>query len=92
MAHILSNSCSSRPLRTPLKSINHASKYPIYERYHYFDAQFIRDTMFCHESHEKDAQNGVIGWFTTKICSKWQNSIETLHIDCEIFFGISKHQ
>ena len=43
MAHILSNSptCSSRPIRTPFKSINHASKYRIYERYHYFGANFI---------------------------------------------------
>ena len=32
MAQILSNSRSSRPIRTPLKSINHASKYCIYER------------------------------------------------------------
>ena len=40
MAHILSNSCSSRPIRTPLKSINHASKYYIYEKFHYFGAHF----------------------------------------------------
>ena len=32
MAHILSNS----RIRTPLKSINHASKYRIYERYLFF--------------------------------------------------------
>ena len=32
IAHILSNSCSSRPIRTPLKNINHASKYRIYEK------------------------------------------------------------
>ena len=30
-AHILSNSCISRPIRIPFKSINHASKYRIYE-------------------------------------------------------------
>ena len=40
MAHILSNSHSSRPIRAPLKSINHGTKYPIYERYHYFGAHF----------------------------------------------------
>ena len=40
MAHILSNSRSSRPIRTPLKSINHASKYRIYEKFHYFGAHF----------------------------------------------------
>ena len=38
MAHILSNSCSSRPIRTALKSTNNASKYRIYERYNYFGA------------------------------------------------------
>ena len=31
---------SSKPIRTPLQSINHASKYGIYERYHYFGAHF----------------------------------------------------
>ena len=31
MAHILLNSRSSRTIRTPIKSINHASKYHIYE-------------------------------------------------------------
>ena len=36
MAHILSNSHSSRPIRFPLKSINHASKYGIYEKFHHF--------------------------------------------------------
>ena len=35
MAHILSTSHSSRPIRTPLKSIIHASKYRIYEKFHY---------------------------------------------------------
>ena len=40
MAQILSNSRSSRPIRTPLKSIDHASKYRIYEIYHYFGAHF----------------------------------------------------
>ena len=64
MSHILTNSPSSRPIKTPLKSISHASKFRIYERYHYFGALFYRDTMFCHE---KDAQNVVTGWFTTKI-------------------------
>ena len=38
MAHILLNSCSSRPIRTPLKSITHASKYRIYENIYYFGA------------------------------------------------------
>ena len=32
MAHILSNYRCSRPIRTPLKSINHVSKYRIYEK------------------------------------------------------------
>ena len=41
MAHNLSNSRSSRPIRTPLKSINHASKHHIYERYHHFGAYFM---------------------------------------------------
>ena len=40
MPHILSNSRSSRPIRTPLKSINHPSKYRIYEIFHYFGAHF----------------------------------------------------
>ena len=40
MVHNLSNSHSSRPIRTPLKSINHASKYGIYEKFHYFGAHF----------------------------------------------------
>ena len=40
MVHILSNSCSSRPIRTPLQSVNHASKYRIYEKFHYFGAHF----------------------------------------------------
>ena len=40
MAHTLSNSCSYRPIRTLLKSINHASKYGIYEKFHYFGAHF----------------------------------------------------
>ena len=39
-AHILSKSRSSRPIRTPLKSINHASKYRIHEIYHFTE---IRD-------------------------------------------------
>ena len=42
MVHILSNLCSSRPIRTPLKSINHASKYRIYEKFHYFGAHFTK--------------------------------------------------
>ena len=56
MTHFLSNSGSSSPIRTPLKSVNHASKYRIYESFHYFGAHFNRDTMFCNE---KDAQNDV---------------------------------
>ena len=40
MVHILSNSRISRPIRTPLKSINHALKYCIYEKFHYFRAHF----------------------------------------------------
>ena len=40
MAHILSNSRSSRPIRTPLKSINSASKYLIYGKFHYFGSHF----------------------------------------------------
>ena len=40
MAHILSNSRSSRPIGTPLKSINHVSKDCIYEKIHYFGAHF----------------------------------------------------
>ena len=47
MAHILSNSRSSRPIKTPLKSINHASKYPIYVRYHYFCAHFTEIGCFA---------------------------------------------
>ena len=42
-----SNSRSSRPIRTPLKSINHASKYRIYERYHYFGAHFTEIRCFA---------------------------------------------
>ena len=45
--HILSNSRSSRPIRTPLKSINLASKYHIYERYHYFGAHFTKIRCFA---------------------------------------------
>ena len=40
MAHVLSNPRSSRLIRTLLKSINHASKYRIYEKFHYFGAHF----------------------------------------------------
>ena len=40
MEHILSKSRSSRPIRTALKSINYASKYCIYEKFHYFGAHF----------------------------------------------------
>ena len=40
-AHILSNSGSSRQIRNSIKSINHASKYCIYEKYHNFGAHFI---------------------------------------------------
>ena len=40
LAHILSNSRSSRPIRTRLKSINLASNYSIYEKFHYFGAHF----------------------------------------------------
>ena len=47
MEHILSNSRSSRPIRTPLKSINHASKYCVYERYHYFGAHFTEIQRFA---------------------------------------------
>ena len=46
MAHILSNSHSSRPIRTPLKSINHASKYCIYNRHHHFGAHFTVKTIY----------------------------------------------
>ena len=60
MAHILSNSCSSRPIRTPLKSINHASKYCINEKFHFLVLILPR---FCQE---KDAQNIVTGWFLHK--------------------------
>ena len=44
---------SSRPIRSPLKSINHASKYRIYENFHYLGAHFTEIRGFCHE---KDAQ------------------------------------
>ena len=47
ITHILSNSHGSRPIRTPLKSINYASKYPIYERYHYFGALFTEIQCFA---------------------------------------------
>ena len=47
MAHILSNSRNSRPIRTSLKSINHASKYRIYERYHSFGAHFTQIRCFA---------------------------------------------
>ena len=47
MTHILSNSRSSRPIRNPLKSINHASKYCVYERYHYFGAHFTEIQRFA---------------------------------------------
>ena len=46
-AHILSNFCSSRPIRTPLKSIIHASKYGIYEKFHYFGAHFTEIRRFA---------------------------------------------
>ena len=41
MGHIQSYSCSSRPNKNPLKGINHASKYPIYKKFHYFGAHFV---------------------------------------------------
>ena len=40
IGHILSNSRSSRPIRTPLKHIYHASKYCINKRYHHFGSHF----------------------------------------------------
>ena len=40
MGHILSNSRRSRPIRSPLKGINHVSKYRVYEKFHYFGAHF----------------------------------------------------
>ena len=89
MAHILSNYRRSRPIRTPLKGINHASKYRIYDTFHYFWCSFYQDTRFCHE---KAAQNVVTGWFFTKKWSKCRNSSETLPNDRNIFFGSSKHQ
>ena len=42
MAHIHSNSHRSRSIRTPLKSINHSSKYRIYEKFDYFGAHFTK--------------------------------------------------
>ena len=64
MSHILSNSCSSRSIRTPLKSINHASKNCIYERYmyHYFGAHFTEMQCFA----MKKMLSVVTGCFTTK--------------------------
>ena len=47
MAYILSNSRSSRQIRTPLKCINHASKCHIYERYHHVDAHFTELLCFA---------------------------------------------
>ena len=47
MAHILSNSHSSRLIRAPLKSINHASKYRIYEKFHYFGAHSTENRGFA---------------------------------------------
>ena len=47
MGHFLSNSPSSRPIRTPLKTINHDSKYGIYERYHHFGAYFTEIRSFA---------------------------------------------
>ena len=46
-AHILSNSRSSKPIRTPLKSIDHASKYRVYEKFHYFGAHFTEIRNFA---------------------------------------------
>ena len=67
IAHILSNSRSSRPIRTHLKSINHASKYRIYEKFHCFGAHL---TEIRGVAVKKDAQNVVTGWFFTKKGSK----------------------
>ena len=88
MAHILSNPHSSRPIRTPLNhqscfKISYLWKIPL------FWCSFNRDTRFCHE---KDDHNVVTGWFFTKKWSKWRNSSETLHNDCEIFIVGSKQQ
>ena len=58
MAHILSNSHSSRPIRTALKSINHASKYLIYERYHYFGSLFTMIRCFAMKKMLKMSQLG----------------------------------
>ena len=63
MALIQSNSRSSNQIRIPLKSINYASKYRIYEKFHYFGAHFTEIQGFCHE---KDAQNVITGYFFTK--------------------------
>ena len=79
MVHILSTYCSTRPIRTPLKSVSHASKYCIYVRYFYLGDHFIAFTEVRVFYHEKDAQNVVTRVKLFIICSKCQTSSETLH-------------
>ena len=76
MGHILSNSHSSRPIRTPLKKHQSCFKTLYLWKIPLFCCSFYRATRFCHE---KDGQNVVTGWFfmkklykMTKI--KWNSS------------------
>ena len=68
MAHILSNFRSSGPIRTHLKSINHASKYRIYHgRSHHIGAHFTEIRCFAIK---KDAQNVQTRFFPRKYAQK----------------------
>ena len=86
MAHILSNSRSSRPIRTPLKASFMLQNIISMKNYIILELIY-RDTRFCHLKCSK-----CHGWFFTTKWSKWRNSSETLHNDREIFIGSSKHQ
>ena len=78
MAHILSNSRSSKINYNHLKKHQSCFKILYLWKIPLYWCSFYRDTRFCHE---KDAQNVVTGWFSRKKWSKWCKSSETLHID-----------
>ena len=70
MAHIQSNSLSSRPIRKPLKKHQSCFKISYLWKIPHFGCIFYPDRMFCHD--EKDAQKVVTGWLPRK---NYQNDV-----------------
>ena len=77
MVHILSNSRSSRPIRTPSKSINHGSKYRIYEKFHYFGAHFTEIQVFAMK---KMPKMSLLDGFSQKKKKNGQNDVTQVKI------------